>query len=114
MSRDPAILLDIAAAARRVMHFVHNVDQSTFLADEQKCWAVYSQIIIIGEAVRRLSPEFQAANPQIPWPLIVGMRNRLIHAYDQVNWQRVWQTVAQDIPTLLTSIEPLLPSPDTP
>lgn len=47
--------------------------------------------------------------PKIPWPLIAGMRDKLIHGYDIVDLERVWQTANKDVPELLTQITPLLP-----
>ncbi len=63
----------------------------------------------IGEAARRISPATQAAYPQIPWGAMIGMRNMLIHDYDDVDLETVWQTVQRDLQDLITLIEPLLP-----
>jgi Ribonuclease HepT-like len=60
MRDDLAIVLDIVLAARRIARFVADCDEPTFLADEEKHWAVVSQLSIIGEAVRRLSDAFRA------------------------------------------------------
>lgn len=70
---------------------------------------MYSQIIIIGEAARRISSEFQEEHPEIPWPEIIGMRHRLVHGYDKIRWDRVWDTVVNDFPKLRIAIEPLIP-----
>ncbi|MEK6800088.1 MAG: HepT-like ribonuclease domain-containing protein [Planctomycetota bacterium] len=72
-------------------------------------WAVFSQIIVIGEAAGRLPREYQQRHPSIPWSDIIGMRNRLIHGYDQVQWDRVWETVTVHLPKLKATIEPLIP-----
>jgi len=109
MSRDAATLLDIAAAAGRALQFARGLDRAAFLASEEKRWAVYSQLVIIGEAAARLSVTFQQKHEHIPWGQIVGMRNRLVHGYDQVNWQRVWETVTNDLSALLADLQPLLP-----
>ncbi len=71
------------------------------------------RIEIIGEATRRLSPEFRAEHPEIPWQDMAGMRSKLIHDYDKVDLHRVWEVVERDIPALITHIEPLVP-PDIP
>jgi uncharacterized protein with HEPN domain len=64
-------------------------------------------LLVIGEAVKRLSTEFRAAHSATPWGLIAGMRDKLIHAYDEIDLDEVWRTVAIDIPKLLAQLEPL-------
>jgi uncharacterized protein with HEPN domain len=112
MADEKATVLDIVLACRRVLRFIAGVDEPTFLANEEKHWAVASQLLIIGEAVRRLSDDFRSRFPQIPWPQVAGMRNRLIHQYDQINWALVWKTADEDVPALLAELEPLTQSPD--
>jgi uncharacterized protein with HEPN domain len=68
---------------------------------------VLYQLTVIGEAVKRLSPEFRTANPQIPWALMAGMCHHLIHAYDLVDWDEVWTTATKDIPGLLPKLDNL-------
>lgn len=68
--------------------------------------------MIIGEAVKRLSEEFRNSHPNVPWNLIAGMRDKLIHGYDTVDLDQVWQTASFDIPELLLQIAPIVPSPN--
>jgi len=110
MWRDEAILLDIAQAARRIATFVQGVDEASFLANAEKHWAVVAQLLIIGEAVTRLSNEFTSSHPGIEWAKIAGMRNRLIHGYDKIRWEIEWRTATEAVPQLLEQIEPLLPA----
>ncbi|GIW02836.1 MAG: hypothetical protein KatS3mg058_4239 [Roseiflexus sp.] len=72
MWRDDATLLDIAQAARRVIAFVEGVDEASFIANAEKHWAVVAQLLVIGEAVRRLSSEFTASHPEIEWSRIAA------------------------------------------
>ena len=69
--------------------------------------AVLHQLMLFGEGVKRLSDEFRDEHPEIPWRLIAGMRDRLIHSYDEVDLDQVWKTVGEDLPALIASIEPL-------
>jgi uncharacterized protein with HEPN domain len=70
---------------------------------------------IVGEAAGRVSPNTRQKHPQIPWLQIAGMRNRLIHGYDFVDYEILWQTVGEDIPALVAALEPLIPpTPDAP
>lgn len=110
MPRDDAALLDIDRTAGLVLDFTREMKQNTLLDDSKTQSAVLRQIMIIGEAVKRLSPTFRARRKNIPWLLIAGMRDRPIHAYDAVDLDEVWRTVEKDIPGLLAMLEPLLPS----
>jgi|SRR5712671_1706883 len=107
---DAAILIDIAHAAQLVVKFVGGVEQTAFETDEMRQSAVLHQILVIGEAVKRLSPEVRSGNPEIPWASMAGMRDRLIHAYDTVDLEEVWKTATADIPDLLNRLKPLMPT----
>jgi uncharacterized protein with HEPN domain len=113
MWRDEATLLDIAQAARRIISFVQGVDEASFAANAEKHWAVVAQLLVIGEAVTRLSPEFRSSHPEIEWAKIAGMRTRLIHGYDTIRWDVVWRTATEAVPQLLAQIEPLLPTEES-
>ena len=110
MSDDAVTVIDLVTACRRIARFVENLDDAQFLADEVRHWAVVSQLIIIGEAVGRLSQEFTAGRSHIPWRQIAGTRNRLIHEYDKINWSIVWTTASRDVPVLAAELEPLVPA----
>jgi len=85
MPRDDATLLDILRAARLAVVFIGGLDQSTFLNDLKTQSAVLHQLLVLGEAVKRLSEEFRTSHPAIPWRMVAGMRDKLIHAYDAVD-----------------------------
>jgi uncharacterized protein with HEPN domain len=107
--RDEVTLLDIAKAARSVLDFMRGMTKSAFLDDLKTQSAVLHQLMVMGEAVKRLSQGFRASHPDIPWSLISGMRDHLIHGYDIVDLDEVWKTATKDAPDLLAKIEPLLP-----
>ncbi len=64
---------------------------------------------VVGEAARRVSPEFQSAHGEIPWALIIGQRNILAHEYGEVRSERIWETATVHVPTLIESLELLVP-----
>jgi len=63
----------------------------------------------LGEAARRVSPEFQRANPQVPWKKIVGMRHKVVHDYLHVNYNIVWTVATIDLLPLLAELERMAP-----
>ena len=88
------------------------MDRAAFLGDIKTQSSVLHQLVIMGEAVKRLSADFRARNPQVPWALMAGMRDKLIHSYDIVDLEEVWQTANRDVPELLHWLEPRLPYPE--
>lgn len=77
--RDQASLLDIDQAARSTLEFVSGMTLDDFVADAKTQSAVLYQIAILGEAVKRLSPDFRDQHPAIGWRAIAGMRDKLIY-----------------------------------
>ena len=110
MQRDKATLLDIVRASRLIIQFTSNMTKEQFLEDVKTRSAVLYQLLVIGEAVKRLSREFRSQHPDIPWALIAGMRDHIIHGYDVVDWNEVWKTVKEDVPELLVKVKTLLPN----
>lgn len=105
--RDQTTLADIVRAAQLASEFIEGLDREGFLDDRKSQAAVLHQIMLIGEGVRRLSDDLRAAHATIPWCLIAGMCDRLIHQYDAVDLEEVWKTVTTDIPALLRDLEAL-------
>src|SRR5205823_15096681 len=104
-----AHVLDILKAARLAIDFKGTADKAAFLADAKTQSAVLHRVLVIAEAVKRLSPDFRAAYPEVPWKLIAGTRDKLIHFYEGVDLEEVWKMVTSDVPQLIRWIEPLAP-----
>ena len=104
---DEAKLLDILNYGRRAVRAAKTKD--AFLADEVAQSAVAYCISVMGEAVKRISPEFQKSHTEVKWSDIAKMRDLLVHAYHRVNWNVVWDTVTNSIPETLDKIEKLIP-----
>jgi uncharacterized protein with HEPN domain len=109
MQRDDAALLDIEGAARRILEYVRGLDQPAFEKDHKTQSAVLHQILLLGEAAKRLSEPFRAAHPEVPWNEIARTRDFLIHHYDEVDVEAVWRIVEGDVPALLRNLAPLVP-----
>lgn len=91
------------------MQFAQGINKASLEADWEKQSAILYQIVIISEAVKRLSRKFRSQHPEVPWDDIAGMRDILTHQYDRVELDVVWEAIQRDIPGLLAMIEPLLP-----
>jgi len=109
MERDSASILDILESARTIRDYVAGMTRQDFLRERQVQDAVIRRLEIIGEATGRISPEFRDAHPEIQWSEIRGMRNQMIHGYDDINMDVVWDTVERDIPHLIKIVESLAP-----
>jgi uncharacterized protein with HEPN domain len=105
MKNDGAYLLDVLESAKSIRAYLVRVSVEDFKANTEKQDAVNRRIEIIGEATRHLSPQARAQFPEIPWKLISSMRNILIHDYDDVDVQIVWDTTQKDIPPLIVALE---------
>ncbi len=79
-----------------------------FLQDEKTQDAVMYNLIILGEAANRIPVEFQESHPEIPWSSIVGTRNVVVHGYDQVKLQIVWDIINKNLEKLKVQIKELL------
>ena len=76
-----------------------------FMASPLRQDAVAYNFLILGEAAGRMSPEMYQAHPEVPWKLVTGMRNVLIHDYVQANYQLVWTSAQRDLPVLYEQLQ---------
>ena len=109
MLRDSAWLLDINHAGQLVVEFSKGMTREDLELDIQKQSAILYQMQIVGEATKRLSREFREQHPELPWNKIAGMRDIIVHQYDRLNFDLIWQAIQQSIPEMLEGIAPLLP-----
>ncbi|AKB55375.1 MULTISPECIES: HepT-like ribonuclease domain-containing protein [Methanosarcina] len=107
--RSPLLYLsEIMSAAVAIQDFTEGMDRETFLNDEKTKSAVVRQLEIIGEAAKAIPADIKALAPDIDWRNISGMRDRIIHAYFNVDYNLVWDTIVSDIPVLESRIEMLV------
>ncbi len=101
-------LNDILDAARKAMSFVDGVSYEQFRNNDEKLSAVIRKLEVIGEAAKSIPAVLRKRYPSIPWRSVSGMRDKLIHAYFGVDLERVWETVRDDLPPLIETIETML------
>jgi uncharacterized protein with HEPN domain len=98
-------------AAEAACSFISGRTRPDLDSDRMLLFALVRAIEIVGEAAGRLSAPTREVAKDIPWSLIVAMRNRLIHAYFDIDHQVVWKTVTEELPQLLPKLRDLLRRP---
>ena len=109
--RLPDYLQHIALAIQRIQRYVAGLSATAFATDDKTQDAVLRNIEVIGEAARNVQrhhADFAAAQAQVPWSAIVGMRNLVSHGYFAVDWDLIWATIQNDLPPLYAQINALL------
>ena len=109
MSRDDTYLVDILESAKIALDYVFDKTWDEFHEDMQMQDAVVRRIEIVGEAARRISQETRDKYPQIPWREMTSMRNLVIHEYDVVDINQVWDTVQNKLPPLIEELSKIVP-----
>lgn len=107
MNRDALYLRHVLDAIGKIERYAA-VGYAEFMAASHWQDAVIRQLEIIGEAVKRISPETLGNRPDIPWRRIAGMRDVLIHDYMGVDLEAVWQVAQHELAQLRQAVEELL------
>ena len=98
-------LVHIQDSIHRTFRHVEGMDYEGFSTDEKTI-----DVLIIGEAARNVPQDMRASNPEVPWQDTIGMRNRLIHVYFEMDLGIVWQTVSEDLLLLEDAVQKLIDS----
>ncbi len=109
MPRDKEYLLDILESARIAIGYLGAKTKMEFAADMECQDAIMRRLEIIGEAAGRIPEQAKVMLPQIPWNEMKSMRNFIIHEYDGVDPNVIWETLKKDIPVLIATLEKALP-----
>lgn len=112
MRSDALYLCDMVEAIDQIGRYLKGQDEASFEANAMLHNAVTYQLMIVGEAAAKMSAETRALGSDIPWPLIVGFCNILVHEYFAVSVPRIWAIARQDAPQLGKSLEQLLNTVD--
>ena len=109
MRKDETVYLKhILDAIEQIGNYLEEVSFEQFSEKRLLQDGVVRQLEIIGEASRNLSHELHQGNPLVPWSQIIGLRNRIVHAYFSVNLQIVWEIARGDLVTLKQQVEHIL------
>ena len=102
-------MLDIA---RKVVTKTSDLSRADYDQDENLRFALVHLIQVIGEAARRVSLEVQKAHPEIPWANIIGMRDKVVYDYLEVDEDIIWAVAKSDLPALVDALELIVPPED--
>ena len=105
---DRARLLHMLEAARHAGEFSAGMTRSSFEQNILRQYALARAVEVVGEAARNVTEEFQMARPEIAWAEITGMRNRLAHAYFDINLDVLWRAVTVEMPALVQKLEDII------
>ena len=109
LAEDRVRLRHMVEAAEAAVQFLAGRQRIDLEEDRMLLFALVRAIEVLGEAASQISAETRATHTDMPWRAIIGMRNRLMHAYFEIKTEIVWQTVPQEIPALLSQLRVLAP-----
>jgi uncharacterized protein with HEPN domain len=101
---DAVFLEDVLVSLRNARKFIRGMTFAEFSEDEKTVYALIRAFEVIGEAAKKISAPFKEQHPGIPWKVMAGMRDKLIHDYSRVDLEVLWNTAQEDLPPL----EPLI------
>ena len=105
---DKVRLRHMLDASLEIQQYVQSATRGELDSDPKLVHSLVRLLEIIGEAANQVSDELREKTKDIPWFIIIGMRNRLIHAYFDINLNVVWSTSTKDIPLLITKLKKLI------
>ena len=107
--RSPLLYLsEMLDSSRNIKDFLQGMEKETFLKDEKTRSAVAHQLLILGEASKAIPADIMSRAPNLDWKGMAGMRDRLIHAYFNVDYDLVWDTAKNRVPMVERELEKLI------
>jgi uncharacterized protein with HEPN domain len=106
MPKDQQSILDIIDSINLIFEYTQDIDWDEIDTKDQD--AVIRRLTIIGEATKRLSPDFRAYHPEIPWKKMAGLRDIIVHEYDDIRLDIIQDIVEIELPQILPILQPLL------
>ena len=95
-------------AAARILRYTEGMTEAEFRADWKVVDACVWNLTVLGEAAKRIPDTVVQAYPTVPWPQIRGTRNRIIHAYDEIDLEIIWNVVRNELPPLVPIFEQII------
>ena len=108
MNRDLDYLEFLLECIEHLENYTKEVDEESFLRNEEKKDACLTRIVMIGEYSAKISDELKNKFSDVEWQLMKSTRNYYVHVYRGIDWKRVWETIQKDIPSLKIKVEKIL------
>ncbi len=108
MRDDTVSLKDMLTHAREAVALLGDTSREEIWKRRMQQLALVQLIEIVGEAANRVTDDTRKAHAEIPWPRIIGMRNRLVHGYDLTDYDLLWDTITYDLPPLIAALEKIV------
>lgn len=108
---DDLYLADMLEAADEVTRFIEGLIEDDFLGDSRTRRAVLQCLIQMGEAAARVSKDLRDRHPEVAWRGVIDMRNFAVHEYFAVDWDIIWVTAREDVPSLAHALRSILEQP---
>ena len=90
---------------KKLQRYVENTDYDSFSSNDMLVEACVFNLGQLGETANKIDEDFEEAHPEIPWRQIYGLRNRIIHDYEGINLNLIWEIITDDLPGLLDQLE---------
>ena len=107
-SRDAIRFRHMLDSASAILHFIEGRTRKQLNTDRMFSNAVVRELEVLGEAANNISKKTQKLFPEVPWKQIIGMRNTLIHAYFDVDYDIIWETVNNDLPSFYHQLKKIV------
>jgi len=107
---DLSFLWDMYNAAKEIVEFTDGLSLNRFASQKIVRYAVERQIVVIGEASKKISVEFKRAHPEFPWKSILAQRNIISHEYGEILIEKVWLTASVHVPEMIALLTPFIPN----
>jgi len=113
MKQDRQVLVDILDAIQQILRYTQGIEKTKLQQDDEKQAAILYRLIIIGEATKRLSTHCRELYSSIPWQEMAGLRDVVIHDYDELDFNILWNVISVNLPEILPRIQVILNNLDS-